>query len=131
MMGFGLNWMGPNANVQDVKIYRAPAKSPWEKNPSVGGRAVYSHTLENVAIGPRTTASRQDGSGLQRNEVTGKSLYIDDTQDIESTDKVEIKDARGRISYWAVDGDVDTDYANPLSSFSPGREIQIKKIGGL
>lgn len=129
IFGASLNWMGPHANVQDVKVFRAK-KDSWGDKPGGGSKAVYSHTLENVAVMPRTTASRGDGTGFQGSAATGKSLFVPDDAQIEPDDEVEIIDARGQRSRWKIDGDVDTDYANPLSSFSPGREIQIKKIGG-
>lgn len=130
IFGASLNWAGPHANVQDVKVFQAKRDS-WGDKPGGGSVAVYSHTLEGVAIMPRTTASRQDGTGFQNSKTTGKSLFVDDDAIIEDDFEFELLDARGRKSRWKVDGDVDTDYANPLSAFSPGREIQIKKIGGI
>ena len=120
---------GPHANVQNVRVFRAK-KDSWGNKPGGGNNAVYSHTLPDVAIMPRTTASRGDGTGFQNSVATGKSLLLPDDADIRKDDEVELLDARGQRSRWTVEGDVDTDYANPLSSWSPGREVQVKKVGG-
>ena len=121
-------WGGPHANVQDVKVFRAPTRDSWEA-PRGNGR-VYSHTLEGVAIMPRTTTDGNNGDGFQGRSVVGKSLFLEDYHDVEKDDEFEIADARGRVARWVVDGDVDIDYANPYSTWAPGREVQIKKVAG-
>lgn len=119
---------GSNANVQDVKVFRAAARDSWESGAASG--RVHTHTLEGVGVMPRTTSDSNNGDGFQGRSIVGKSLFVDDDADVEKDDEFELADARGRTSRWMVDGDVDIDYANPFSTWSPGREIQIKKVGG-
>ena len=127
--GFGFGFSGANVNTQDVKVFRAK-KDSWGEKPGGGNRAVYSHTIIGAGIMPRTTERQNGSDGFQSRVTVGKSLFIGDDDDIATNDEVELVDTQGRRSRWLVDGDVDTDYANPLSSWTPGREIPLKKIAG-
>lgn len=123
--GFG----GNNVNVQDVKVFRA-TKDSWGEKPGGGNKAVYSHTLEQVSIMPRTNQRRDGADGFQGRVDIGKSLFVEDHHDVQESDEFELVDVQGRKSRWRVDGSVDSDYGNPFSTWSPGREIQIKKLRG-
>lgn len=127
--GFGFGFGGTGVNNQDVRVFRAQRDS-WGEKPGGGNRAVYSHTLFGVAVMPRTTERQNGSDGFQSRLTVGKSLFIGDDDDLETNDEVELVDVQGRRSRWLVDGDVDSDYANPLSTWSPGREVQLKKIAG-
>lgn len=128
-MIFGMNFFGVGVNNQDVKVFRAN-KDPWGEKPGGGSKAVYSHTLENVALMPRTQQRTDGADGFQGRVGVGFSLFVGDEDDVAESDEFELVDVQGRISRWKVDGSVDTDYSNPFSAFSPGREVQIKKIAG-
>lgn len=128
-MIFGMNFFGVGVNNQDVKVFRAN-KDSWGEKPGGGNKAVYSHTLENVALMPRTQQRTDGADGFQGRVAVGFSLFVGDEDDIAESDEFELVDVQGRLSRWKVDGSVDTDYSNPFSSFSPGREVQIKKIAG-
>ena len=128
-MIFGMNFFGVGVNNQDVKVFRAN-KDSWGEKPGGGNKAVYSHTLENVALMPRTQQRTDGADGFQGRVAVGFSLFVGDEDDVAESDEFELVDVQGRLSRWKVDGSVDTDYSNPFSSFSPGREVQVKKIAG-
>ena len=128
-MIFGMNFFGVGVNNQDVKVFRAN-KDSWGEKPGGGNKAVYSHTLENVALMPRTQQRTDGADGFQGRVAVGFSLFVGDEDDVAESDEFELVDVQGRLSRWKVDGSVDADYSNPFSSFSPGREVQIKKIAG-
>ena len=128
-MIFGMNFFGVGVNNQDVKVFRAN-KDSWGEKPGGGNKAVYSHTLENVALMPRTQQRTDGADGFQGRVAVGFSLFVGDEDDVAESDEFELVDVQGRLSRWKVDGSVDTDYSNPFSPFSPGREVQVKKIAG-
>lgn len=111
---------------KDVRIFRKPKTDSWGD-----AKAAYSGiTLENIAVAPRTT-STQEGEGFRGRIQSGYTLYVEHDQAavIEPNDEFEIVMPNGDLAYYILDGsEWGGNWDNPLSSWRPGDEINLKYL---
>ncbi|MDD2326428.1 MAG: hypothetical protein PHW63_10625 [Alphaproteobacteria bacterium] len=118
-----------------VHVYRKPVSDTWgdlpgntrPNMPALYGY-VYSHTITEATVVPRTTEIVSKSPENAKRNYTGKTLYCGVREDIESDDYIAYEDYAGKMQVFEVEGEGSNDYVSPYSGMEAGKEIFLGRV---